>query len=230
MTNTEYTIYFAGELFDHKDLVGNALLASYIGRVSDGRYRCVLPQDMEQTSARAVQVRNQDLATLLKCDLAIFNFDGVELDSGTVVEFMYAKMLDIPCLVLRSDFRRSGDQGAGERKRDRESDDWNLMASFYPRTRKLQFDAMEWYQEERARGDGLEALTERLYRRIASAVVTELDAVRAEQPLLQGSRADAERIYRWALRFPGSGLDQLVPDPGEIVVGKAAKGLLGLDI
>ncbi len=40
---TEYTIYFAGELFDHKHLIGNALLASHIESLSGGRYRCVLP-------------------------------------------------------------------------------------------------------------------------------------------------------------------------------------------
>ena len=50
----EYTIYFAGELFDHKHLIGNALLAAHIERLSNGRYRCVLPQDLEQTDSRAV--------------------------------------------------------------------------------------------------------------------------------------------------------------------------------
>ena len=32
--NTEYTIYFAGALFDHKELIGNAILASYINEIS----------------------------------------------------------------------------------------------------------------------------------------------------------------------------------------------------
>ena len=72
----EYTIYFAGELFDHKHLIGNALLAAHIERLSNGRYRCVLPQDLEQTDSRAVDIRNQDLIGVATCDLALFNFDG----------------------------------------------------------------------------------------------------------------------------------------------------------
>ena len=35
--NAEYTIYFAGALFDHKELIGNAILASYINEISDGK-------------------------------------------------------------------------------------------------------------------------------------------------------------------------------------------------
>ena len=121
----EYTIYFAGELFDHKHLIGNALLAAHIERLSNGRYRCVLPQDLEQTDSRAVDIRNQDLIGVATCDMALFNFDGSDLDSGTVVEFVYAKLLDIPAVILRTDFRGGGDQ-------DTDGDAWNLMASFYP--------------------------------------------------------------------------------------------------
>jgi hypothetical protein len=42
--------------------------------------------------------------TLIECDLGTFNFDGAELDSGTIVEFMVAKFADIPAGV------RSGDE------------------------------------------------------------------------------------------------------------------------
>ena len=78
--NTEYTIYFAGALFDHKELIGNAILASYINEISDGKYRCILPQDLEQSTNRAVDIRNQDLSYVLACDLAIFNFDGAAIN------------------------------------------------------------------------------------------------------------------------------------------------------
>jgi len=37
-------IYFGGDLFDHKDLIGNAILASYMEKVSGGKYHCYLPQ------------------------------------------------------------------------------------------------------------------------------------------------------------------------------------------
>ena len=78
--------------------------------------------------------------------MALFNFDGSDLDSGTVVEFVYAKLLDIPAVILRTDFRGGGDQ-------DTDGDAWNLMASFYPRTRNVTLNAMAWYQEERRESD-----------------------------------------------------------------------------
>ena len=129
-----YTIYFAGQLFDHKHLAGNALLASCIDSDSQGRYRCILPQNLEQRGIGPMGIRDQDLRTVMECDLALFNFDGSELPPGAVVEYMYAKMLDIPAVILRTDFRGGGDQ-------DAEGDPWNLMASFYPRTRTLHLEA-----------------------------------------------------------------------------------------
>ncbi|MYK99823.1 MAG: hypothetical protein F4014_13800 [Gemmatimonadetes bacterium] len=135
---TTFTVYFAGDLFDHKHLAGNELLAGAVDRRSGGRYACVLPQDLEQATGRMVDIRNQDLMQVMACDLGLFNFDGTDLDSGTVVEFMMAKMLDIPSVLLRSDFRASGDQ-------EREGDDWNLMCSFYPRSRKVQLNDKPWY-------------------------------------------------------------------------------------
>ena len=223
VVNTEYTIYFAGALFDHKELIGNAILASYINEISDGKYRCILPQDLEQSPNRAVDIRNQDLSYLLACDLAIFNFDGAELDSGTVVEFLYAKTLDIPSVIIRSDFRGSGDQS-------REGDKWNLMASFYPRTRKLEFNAMDWYQREMenlSHGQKIFEAADPLYRRIASSVLTELDAVIEDSPLLSTGEGQAFNIYQWASLFPGSGLKEIRSDIVDIISSKKAKGLIG---
>src|SRR5437870_5344333 len=85
--NRPFTIYLAGDLWTHKDLIGNALLAKYIKSVSGGRYVCVLPQDLEEPVHRTVDIRNVDLKHVMTCDLAIFNFDGSNLDAGTVVEF-----------------------------------------------------------------------------------------------------------------------------------------------
>ena len=222
-----YTIYFAGELFDHKHLIGNALLASHIERLSDGRYRCLLPQDMEQTSSRAVDIRNQDLIGVATCDLALFNFDGSDLDSGTVVEFVYAKLLDIPSVILRTDFRGGGDQ-------DSEGDAWNLMASFYPRTRNVTLNAMAWYQEEAQKGSSVADASARYCDRIASAIVAALDEVRAETPHLGAAPDGIERLYRWALRFPGSGLAERMAGDGSLedaihrlVRHKLERGLLG---
>ena len=66
-----YTIYFAGHLFDHKDLAGNALLASYIDRGSRGRYQCILPQDLEQRGIGPMGIRDQDLRAVMECDLSL---------------------------------------------------------------------------------------------------------------------------------------------------------------
>ncbi len=223
---TTYTVYFAGDLFDHKHLAGNELLAGAIGRRSSGRYACVVPQDLEQATSRMVDIRNQDLRQVMACDLGLFNFDGTDLDSGTVVEFMMAKMLDIPSVILRSDFRASGDQ-------EREGDDWNLMCSFYPRARKVQFNAMAWYQEARRSRDRSEEpastdWSDRLYDRIADTVIAQLDAVRAEPSLFGGDEARIRTVYHWAARFPGSGFDGLCESGfvDEVIANKRGKGLI----
>ena len=223
---TTCTVYFAGDLFDHKHLAGNELLARAIDRRSGGRYACVVPQDLEQATSRMVDIRNQDLRQVMACDLGLFNFDGTDLDSGTVVEFMMAKMLDIPSVLLRSDFRASGDQ-------EREGDDWNLMCSFYPRTRKVQFNAMAWYQEARKSVEGSDGpastdWSDRLYARIADAVIEALDAVRAEPSLFGGDEARIRTVYQWAARFPGSGFDGMCETGWveEVIAGKRGKGLL----
>ena len=225
--SSPYTVYFAGALFDHKDLAGNALLADQIQEVSGGRYRCVVPQDLEQRGVGPMAIRDQDLKAVMECDLALFNFDGSELDSGTVVEYMYAKMLDIPAVILRTDFRHGGDQSP-------DGDPWNLMASFFPRTRVEHLDGMGWYQEARSGGGGAGEVSARYLRRIAGVVVGRLDEVLADAPVIEGGRAGAENAYRWALQFPGGGLSEVVAGDGPLaetvrglVARKAARGLLG---
>ncbi len=61
-----------------------------------------------------MDIRNVDLKHVMTSDMAIFNFDGANLDSGTVVEFIYAKMLDVPCVLLRTDFRSAGEGNADQ--------------------------------------------------------------------------------------------------------------------
>src|SRR3954469_12577354 len=121
-----FTIYFGGELFSLKHLIGNAWLAEAIYEKSHGKFRCVLPQDFAELRGRSARaIRDYNLRSLAACDLALFNFDGSDLDSGTVVEFMFAKFADLPAVLLRSDIRNAGDFP---------SEPWNLMASFFPRT------------------------------------------------------------------------------------------------
>ncbi len=216
-----FTIYFGGSLFNHKDLTGNALLAKYIEKCSDSRYRCCLPQNVEQHQTTALDIRNKDIAKLIECDLGLFNFDGTELDAGVVVEFMLAKFLDIPAVILRSDFRTCGEKEIG-------GEDWNFMCSFYPRTQIVQFNAMLSYQEAVEESQTLNETFDIYYTRIARLVLESLDSVRTEQPLLKGNQKKLEILYQWALTFPGGGIDKLLSNTSfvdRILAAKIRKGL-----
>ena len=215
-----YRVYFGGDLFDHKDLMGNALLASYIEKTSKGRYTCFLPQTLDQAGATALEIRNKDLIKIIECDLALFNFDGVEIDAGTVIEYAYAKFLDVPSVILRSDFRSSGEKDVG-------GDDWNLMCSFYPRTRVVQFSAIEYHQEAMNASSSLNEAMDLLYTRIATLLIESFDAIIKETPVFKGDSKQLEAIYQWALAFPAGELDSHLSEPVEqIVAKKKQKGLI----
>ena len=176
-----YRVYLAGELFDAKHLAGNVLLAEAIEAESNGRFRVVLPQDLELPSMEPKTIRDEDFKALLDCDAAIFQFDGCDLDSGTVAEFMAAKFADIPSVLLRTDFRRGG---------DRNEQPWNLMCSFYPRTKSLVVDAMGAYAEARNRGvEGGRGCVDSAMADVARGVVERLDACMA-LPKLDGLKDD----------------------------------------
>jgi nucleoside 2-deoxyribosyltransferase len=181
-----FSIYFAGELFNAKHLIGNSALAAAIERQSAGEYVCRLPQALEQRSNTARQIRDQDLETLIECDLAIFNFDGTEVDSGTVVEFMVAKFADIPSLLLRTDFRKGGDHGEHP---------WNLMMSYYPRTRTCLLDSISLYKEALAQGGDYHEASAKMLENIAWHVVLELRLLLQKPPALPVPLT--EPVYDW---------------------------------
>ena len=194
-------VYMAGVLFDSGDLLFNAKLAEAIGRLSGGVFECVLPQDASPQSASAKAIRDSDLKCLLSCDAAVFNFDGTELDSGTVVEFMAAKFADIPAVVLRGDFRKSGDCADASSPVQ-----WNLMAAFYPRTELVVFDAMEVYAGFRAeclRGgsarDSVRA-SEAAVEEVAGRVLNALESVVKSGAILSGERRRA--VFDWICDMP----------------------------
>ncbi|MBL4823744.1 MAG: nucleoside 2-deoxyribosyltransferase [SAR324 cluster bacterium] len=198
--SNNYSIYFAGDLFNHKDLIGNLLLSEAIEKESSGRYICVVPQHLEQSTNRSIDIRNSDLKEVVKADLILLNFDGTELDSGTVIEFLFAKALDIPAVILRSDFRAAGDQERG--------DPWNLMCSGYPRTRSVSLNAMSWYQEAWKQGGGTAAILERFYGKLSKLINAEFDLV-LKEPSLFDNQEMLSNVYEWALRFPGNGFADL---------------------
>ena len=215
---TSFSIYFAGELFSLKHLLGNALLAEQIHKQSEGKYECVVPQDLEQRDTSAIAIRDQDLLHVVRSDLGIFHFDGPELDSGTVVEYMVAKMLDIPSILLRTDFRKAGDS---------DGDPWNLMCIGYPRTKVIVLDGMALYQESTRRHNGtIYEGAVKASADIATQLIQGLDEVRGMKPVFAPN--EIESVYKWAQTFPGESFRECLTEPliQEILLSKRSKGLI----
>jgi nucleoside 2-deoxyribosyltransferase len=204
-----FLVYFAGELFSSKHLVGNAALADAIAKASDMNFVCTLPQALEDRGLSAHDIRDQDFVTLIGSDLAIFNFDGPELDSGTVAEFLFAKFADIPSLLLRTDFRRGGDQG---------DDPWNLMISFYPRTKTLCLNSMELYKKSLSRGMSPVQAGQSLVEQVAAEAIKELELLRQSPPTL--SNELTEPVFRWISKMPGF---NSASSGGKVMAALAAK-------
>ena len=198
-----YTVYFAGELFSLKHLIGNAWLAEAIYEKSHGKYRCLLPQDFLWRGRGARAIRDGNLRALVACDLAIFNYDGTDLDAGTVVEFMFAKFADIPAVLLRSDLRNAGDW---------KSEPWNLMTSGFPRTATVVIPALFDYRGHlagrgrrlddtlRLAGQHSSANAQLVCERIAAQCVRALDRVVALEPAMP--KYLREEAYHWLAMLP----------------------------
>ena len=189
-------IYFAGGLFDHKELAGNMLLAKKIEQLSAGRYQVLLPQDFESAQTDATSVRNNDYKLLMACDLIVANFDGVELDSGTVAEFCCAKMLDLPAVLFRTDFRNGVERPGAVVP-------WNLMISADPRTVNLIINGMD----ELVRHD---RDLEQYHSSIAERIIAAMDEVVAMQSLLP--KEDLLAHYKRTLQLLGGGMSGLFTD------------------
>ena len=199
-------IYFAGDLFDAKDLGGNVLLAGKIEEISGGRYKVMLPQNgecevLERTSQ---SIRDADFELLYNCDVIVANFDGTDLDSGTVVEFCFAKMVDMPAVLLRTDFRDSGDHTLPD------GEPWNLMCSHYPRTQVLHINAMMRYHDCLKDSSGSCDLLNRFYSGIAADVVQALDDVVSQKSWLKKEQVFTQ--YQMAVKSVGGTLETVFSD------------------
>lgn len=162
-----FKIFFAGELFDHKHLTGNLLLAEQIAKSSRKRFQCLLPQDLSSNGKSCNDLRKADLELLISADMVIFNFDGCDIDSGTAIEFAVCKTLNKPALLFRTDFRNAGDQQDG--------DSWNLMCSGYPGTEKLILNAMEIYKKHSRKAPC--KIISGVYSDMAKEIIKKLDAL-----------------------------------------------------
>lgn len=223
-----YTVYFAGEMFNAKHLVGNAYLAEAIYEKSHGRFQCVVPQDLDTSGIPARSARDLDLRTLLDCDLALFNYDGTELDSGTVVEFMFAKFADIPSVLLRTDVRGGGDQ---------RREPWNIMTSFYPRTATVIAPSLPDYRAAslkhkrlpratRLAGQYSTAAAQVVCDRVAAGVVKALERVLRMDPVMP--KHLRVEIYNWLAIMPNfrGRPKQLRKELEKILENKVRKDLL----
>lgn len=199
-----YSVYFGGELFSLKHLIGNAWLAEAIYEKSHGKYRCLLPQDLVPPGRTARSIRDQDIRALVACDLALFNYDGPDLDSGTVVEFMLAKFGDIPSVLLRSDLRNAGDY------RD---EPWNLMSSYFPRTTTVILPSLFDYRAvlkrrrgqpddvSRLAGQHSSAAAQHVCEQVAAHCVRAFDRLLTTEPVLP--KHLREETYHWLSLLPG---------------------------
>lgn len=207
--------FHSGELFSLKHLTGNLELAQAISNESGGRYAAILPQDLAIDHRCTSSIRDTDLLALVSADVALFHFDGPELDSGTVVEFMFAKFADIPAVLLRTDFRRGGDN---------HNDPWNLMVSDWPRTEKVILNGMELYHATRHRQGDRPA--EPTIRNVARQVIRAFDNVAQQPAVLPADLREA--AYRWlsiAPRFGGTPAE-IDARFNDILTGKITRQLL----
>ncbi len=219
-----HTVYFAGELYSQKHLIGNAYLAEAIYEKSHGRYLCVLPQNTEHRGISSRVVRDRDIRELLECDLALFNFEGAEVDAGTLAAFMLAKFADIPSVVLRSDARGGG---------------WTAMAGFFPRTVKVIVDGLGLYKTsmKRRRLSALDEIVrlagqhssvdaQLMCEQIAQACVRALDRVVEMEPRMP--KHLCEEVYAWLALMPGlKGKEKaLRKEMNRILENKIDRGLL----
>ncbi|MEW6527153.1 MAG: nucleoside 2-deoxyribosyltransferase [Spirochaetota bacterium] len=101
-------IYFAGPLFTAAERQFNESLAQYIEQAG---YAVYLPQKECQGISSANDIFNRCIKGLDNAWCVVAVVDGADADSGTCFEMGYAYARDIPILGVRTDFRRSADDG-----------------------------------------------------------------------------------------------------------------------
>jgi nucleoside 2-deoxyribosyltransferase len=220
--NLTLSIYTAGGMFTYRELAMNLYLKESIWRQSAGKFILVLPQSEQPEEFEhpdvSVRIRNTDLWHVMRTDLLLAQFDGLELDAGTVAEFMMAKFLGKPTVILRSDSRRMTNDSFDE--------PYNLMVKHYPRTKVIHIDSLfdyldRWEKEKdqlrtresfesllelekRTIDDGIEYLTQEILAAFD-------EVLRIPSPYPPEFR---KMIYHAARHMPGSGFEDLVTEQG----------------
>lgn len=231
-----YMIYSAGGLFTQDELATNVLIKEAVWRLSNGKFQIFLPQsreiqELDEPNIEAY-IRNTDLLEVVKADIILARFDGLELDSGTVVEYMLAKFLGKPTVILRSDFRSVSFLPLVE--------PYNLMIKNWPRTVNIHLNSYriwaELFAEEREGSGDSEPLQgvmkaelgtlQKSVDEVAKQVITALEAVlKIKSPYPPEYQ---EVVYQAARFSPGSGFDQLLTasELGEIIQRLRKNGTL----
>ena len=218
-----YKVYAAGGLFTQHELATNVLIKEAVWRLSNGKFQLVLPQSKELKELDAAYLRNVNLLDVVKADIIIARFDGLELDAGTVVEFAMAKSLGKPTVILRCDYRHLSGKGIDE--------PYNLMVRSWPRTVEVHIDSLLNYvgllaEERKALGDrvtfqaAIKAELNTVQKgvdEIAKKIIDGLEAViKMKSPYPPEYQ---EIVYKASRYSPGSGFDQLLTENelGEII-------------
>jgi nucleoside 2-deoxyribosyltransferase len=215
-----YSVYAAGGIFTQHDLASNVFLKDSVWRQSNGKFELILPQSKElrelDRSDIAAYIRNVDLVQILKSDMVMARFDGLELDAGTVVEFMFAKFLGKPAVIMRCDSRRLGGENL--------DDPYNLMVRNWPRTVEIHFDSLinfvGGFAEEWNTLGNVDTFQMKI-KAESNTVMKGFDEI--AQRLIQGLEAvlemkspypeEYQEIVYKAMRYsPGGGYEQLLPE------------------
>jgi nucleoside 2-deoxyribosyltransferase len=215
-----YLVYLAGGLFTQHELATNVSLKEAVWRLSNERFELVLPQSKELRQLDrpnlAAYLRNTDLQQVVQADILIARFDGAELDTGTVVEFMVAKMLGKPTVILRTDSRHLTSHGL--------DDPYNLMVKNWPRTIEINIDSVIDYiqmitkarekpSETQSVGLFLEAELDTIRRGIDAIAVRIIEALNDVVDMKSPYPAELQEMVYKAMRYaPGAGFDKLLSE------------------
>lgn len=215
-----YRVFSSGALFTQDELATNVFLKDAVWRLSNGKFQLFLPQfrelrELDRPDVEAY-IRNDDLLEVVKADILLVRFEGLELDSGTVVEFVTAKYLGKPTVILRTDFRRQSCTGLSE--------PYNLMVMNWPRTIEIhlnsfevwaslfteEFQALDENELSQATMEAQLGMVQESVDEIAKKVIAGMEAVlKMESPYPPEYQ---EVVYKAARISPGSGFDQMLTE------------------
>jgi len=224
-----FTIYLAGGLFIQDELAMNVLLKEAVWRLSDGVFQIFLPQSREVEELYRpdieAHIRNTDILEVMRADILLGRFDGPEPDSGTVLEFVTAKFLGKPALILRSDFRNLvfiGTRGP-----------YNTMLKNWPRTVEIQVHSFRLWGElmgQARQGSEESDPDQNLLQAELDTLQKSVDAIAGqaiaglEQVVTMASPyppAYQEGVYRAARYTLGSGFDTLLSESAlEVIINR----------